>query len=346
MANEKFTQLPTVSNANTSDIIAAVQAGVSVQETLGQIAILMRNNIILSYSGDPNGNVAGSIYQLCWDTVNEVLYVCTTSGTALTATWTLAGSLTIPVPMAQGGTGKALTAANGGIVYSDADSMEILAATATAGQMFRSGSNAAPSWSTATFPATTTVSQLLYSSSANVVGGLATANSSSLVTNSTGVPSWSSTMTNGQLIIGSTSATPAAATLTAGANISISNGAGSITISSTGGGGYVWSEVTGTSQAMAVDNGYVANNAALVSLSLPTSSAVGDSIAIIGKGAGGWIITQGANQLVHIGSAVSTTGTGGSVASTNQYDSLELICTVANLEWTILGAPQGSLTVV
>jgi hypothetical protein len=43
-------------------------------------------------------------------------------------------------------------------------------------------------------------------------------------------------MSDGQLIIGSTGNTPDLATLTAGSNISISNGAGSITISANGGG--------------------------------------------------------------------------------------------------------------
>ncbi len=52
--------------------------------------------------------------------------------------------------LARGGTNKALTANNGGIVYSDADSLEILAGTVIANQMLISGSNAAPSWSTLT----------------------------------------------------------------------------------------------------------------------------------------------------------------------------------------------------
>lgn len=49
------------------------------------------------------------------------------------------------------------------------------------------GSNSA--FSTATYPATTTVSQILYSSSSNTVAGLATANSGVLTTSSGGVPS-------------------------------------------------------------------------------------------------------------------------------------------------------------
>src|ERR1700733_1125474 len=42
-------------------------------------------------------------------------------------------------------------------------------------------------------------------------------------------------LTNGQLIIGSTGAAPQAQTLTAGTGISITNGAGSVTVSATGG---------------------------------------------------------------------------------------------------------------
>jgi len=53
-----------------------------------------------------------------------------------------------------GRTMLALVAANGAIPYSDATTAQLLAPTATSGQMFRSGSNSAPSWSTATFPST------------------------------------------------------------------------------------------------------------------------------------------------------------------------------------------------
>ncbi|WP_415062166.1 tail fiber domain-containing protein [Bdellovibrio sp.] len=48
-----------------------------------------------------------------------------------------------------------------------------------------------PAWTTATYPATTTINQLLYSSGNNLVAGLATANSSVLTTNGSGVPIWS-----------------------------------------------------------------------------------------------------------------------------------------------------------
>lgn len=152
-------------------------------------------------------------------------------------------------------------------------------------------------------------------------------------------------LTNGQLLIGSTGADPVAATLTAGAGISIANGAGVITISGTGS-GIGWVEVSGTSQAMAADTGYVTSNVGLVTLTLPATAAFGTALNVIGKGSGGWIIAQNAGQNIQIGTLSSTIGVGGSVASTNFHDSLQLLCTTADTTWTILGGAQGNLTIV
>lgn len=341
MANEKVTQLPSVVSAALTDIYYAVQAGLSVQETGSQIFDLMLTNVVLNNAGNPNGLVAGTKYQLLWDTTNNVLYVCTTSGSASTAVWTLGGSVTFPISLTNGGTGASLTANNGGIVYSTASAMAILSGTATARQMLQSGASSAPAWSTATYPATTTINRLFYSSSNNVVNELATANSATLITNSSGVPAWTGSMTNGQVLIGSTGASPVLANLSAGPGVSISNGAGTITISGTGS-GIGWTEVTGTSQAMVSDAGYVANNGGLVTFTLPAAAAFGTALSVIGKGAGGWKITTGGGQSIQVGSI--TAGT--SVASTNQFDSIDLICTTANTVWTTVGAPQGTLSLV
>ena len=153
-------------------------------------------------------------------------------------------------------------------------------------------------------------------------------------------------LTNGQIAIGSTGADPVPANLIAGTNITITNAAGAVTISASGPGGFSWNNVTGTSQAMVSNNGYVANNAGLVTLTLPATSAFGDEIAVLGQGAGGWKIAQNVLQNIHLGSSVTTTGTGGSLASTNAFDSIYLICTVANTTWTVEGGPQGNITVV
>lgn len=110
---------------------------------------------------------------------------------------------------------------------------------------------------------------------------------------------------------------------------------------------FTWYTITAASQQMDSNNGYAANNAGVVTLTLPTTSTAGDLLEIAGQGAGGWLIAQAAAQQIHIGSSASTLGAGGSVASTNQFDSLRLRCLVANTIWTALGAPQSAgLTIV
>jgi hypothetical protein len=151
--------------------------------------------------------------------------------------------------------------------------------------------------------------------------------------------------TNGQVLVGSTGVDPVLATLTAGAGIAITNGAGSITITSNDG-GMAWTEVTVTGPtAMAVDNGYIANNAALVTLTLPAVAVVGDVVKVDGSGAGGWLIAQNAGQTVHFLGQDTTTGAGGSLASTTQYDCVTYRCIVANTDWVVESA-VGNLTVV
>jgi hypothetical protein len=209
MANERFTDLPVTSAATMTDIICAVQGytspgnlGLSVQETLQQVFNLFQNNIILFYAGNPNGNVAGVTYQFVWDTTDNLLYICTTSGTSSTAQWTLVTS---------GGAGN-------------------------------------------------------------------------------------------------------------------------------------FNTVTGTSASMLIDSTYQPNNAGLVTLTLPVLSPSGSIINVVGYGAGGWKIAQNSGQKILIGSAASTAGTGGYIASTNQYDSISLKCVVANTTWQANIGPQGIIT--
>ncbi len=116
-----------------------------------------------------------------------------------------------------------------------------------------------------------------------------------------------------------------------------SNGTNWYLVSSGGSGGLVWIEVTGTSQTASVNSGYILNNAALVTLTLPSTASLGDLIGVVGKGAGGWRIAQNANQIIHFGNADSTTGTSGRLDSTHRRDSLELVCVVSgsSTEWNV-----------
>lgn len=148
----------------------------------------------------------------------------------------------------------------------------------------------------------------------------------------------------GQVLIGTTASDPTAATLTAGTGVSITSASGAITINATGS-GLSWTDVTGTTQAMAVNNGYTANNAGLVTLTLPVTAAYGTTMAVVGKGAGLWKIAQNASQLIHFGTVTSTTGVTGSLAAIFQYDVVYLLCTVANLEFTVVDS-IGNITIV
>jgi len=98
-----------------------------------------------------------------------------------------------------------------------------------------------------------------------------------------------------------------------------------------------WTTVTGTTQSMLTNSGYVANNAAQVAFTLPTASSVGDVLQVQGKGAGGWRINQNASQTIYNGvtGTATTTGTSGYVDSTTQYASIRLVCVTANLDWAV-----------
>lgn len=281
------------------------------------------------------------------DDTNVTLTLGGTPATSLLQSVSLTLGWTGQLGVSRGGTGASAVGASGTLAQSDGSKYTFTTATypstaTSAGTILRAnGTN----WlaSTSTFADTYSASSLLYSNGANTVTGLATANSATLITNSTGVPSWTSSMTNGQLLIGSTGATPTLANLTAGSGISITNGAGSITISGVGG-GYSWNNITGTSQTMVADNGYVANNAGLVTLTLPTTAAFGTTLYIQGAGAGGWKIAQNTGQSINIGSVSTTTGVTGYLSSTNRYDGVQLLCIVANTTWVVLTGPQGNIT--
>lgn len=148
---------------------------------------------------------------------------------------------------------------------------------------------------------------------------------------------------DGQLLIGQTGGRPVNATLTAGAGISITNGAGAITIAATG--VEAWVEVTGTTQTIAANTNYIANNAAPVVFTLPATAAVGDTFTITGKGAGGWQIAQNAGQTIYFGDVATTTGTGGSLESTEDRDTVTIVCVTADDDFNVT-ASIGNITYV
>ena len=97
------------------------------------------------------------------------------------------------------------------------------------------GSNSV--FSTTTYPSTNAVSTLLYASSANVMGALATGNDGVLITSHTGVPSWLAGGTTGQVLTATTNSPPTWAAPAASGipTIGASTANGIVTWSGTGG---------------------------------------------------------------------------------------------------------------
>lgn len=146
----------------------------------------------------------------------------------------------------------------------------------------------------------------------------------------------------GQILIGTTALDPVAANLTAGAGITITPASGSITVASTGVGSLTWNDVAGTTQAAAVNNGYIISNAGQTTVTIPATAAVGSVFGVAGKGAAGWILQMNTGQIAHLGN--SATSSAGTLTSTNQWDSVQLVCVTANTTFTVL-CVQGNLTV-
>lgn len=121
-------------------------------------------------------------------------------------------------------------------------------------------------------------------------------------------------------------------------NLLYANNAGSWSSIGGSSGGLAWTEITTTSISAAINNGYVLNNASLVTLTLPAIAALGSIVRIAGKGAGGWTIAQNSGQTVFLGNKSSTTGASGHLDSTNRRDSIELVCVTANNDWDVISS--------
>ena len=111
-----------------------------------------------------------------------------------------------------------------------------------------------------------------------------------------------------------------------------------------GWGGITWTEVTTTSQTAVVNNWYATNNVWLVTVTLPATAVFWSIIRIVGSGAGGWKLAQNASQLIVwdsgwvVGLNQTTTGVGGFILSTDRYDSIELLCIIANTTFSVIGS--------
>jgi len=143
----------------------------------------------------------------------------------------------------------------------------------------------------------------------------------------------------------------------AGTGISVSASTGAVTFTNTGvqsfngatgavtaGVALAFSVIT-ADQTAAINTGYIANKGTLLTLTLPTTAAVGSVIRVSGMNAGLWKIAQNASGIIHFGKTDTTTGVGGYISSTLARDAVELVCVVANNEWNVISS-VGNITIV
>jgi len=151
-------------------------------------------------------------------------------------------------------------------------------------------------------------------------------------------------LTDGQVLIGDTGNPPQAATLTPGTGISIAGGAGSITISATGG-GFAVATVAGTSQTAAVNTMYILLNAGQTTVTLPSTFSVGDSVVLVGSTAntGGWVLTAETGDTITYNGAATTAG-GTITCSALSGQTIEVVADVANTSWVVTDTVNTLLT--
>jgi len=187
---------PTLGNMNTLGSGSITIAGSSNTLTT-QLTGLTNHNVLVGAGTSTITKVAPSA----------------TSGVALISQGAAADPTFGTVVVAGGGTGLTTLTAHA-LYVGNATSSPTALAIGSTGQVLQANTGADPGWSTATYPSTatgtgtilradgtnwsattatypttTTVNRILYSSSANVVGEITTANSGVLATNSSGVPS-------------------------------------------------------------------------------------------------------------------------------------------------------------
>jgi len=117
-----------------------------------------------------------------------------------------------------------------------------------------------------------------------------------------------------------------------GTGMNITGAGDNITFNTTG---TPWTDVTTTPYNLVINNAYTASAGGPVSFALPSVVPYGSMFSIINRN-NGFVITQGLGQQIHGGNQYTTSGAGGSLASTAVGDTVTLICTVANTEFFVL----------
>jgi hypothetical protein len=165
-----------------------------------------------------------------------------------------------------------------------------------------------------------TITASLDGNATNVTGTVAVTNGGTGATSLAG---------HGALVMNAAGTAATAVAPGASGEVLTSNGTSWVSASPAANGGIVWTTVTGTSQTAQVGHGYVTNNAARVTITLPATCSVGEIVKVVGLGAGGWAVEANGLSLVNkFGSTISSP-----YHSTGPGDAADLMCVVADTKW-------------
>jgi hypothetical protein len=87
---------------------------------------------------------------------------------------------------------------------------------------------------------------------------------------------------------------------------------------------FTWQTLSASHQ-MQSNHAYVLDSPILLLLNLPINPAIGDRIRLIGQGAGGWRITQNADQQVQAGNVATSVGITGRIDSIEPSAQVEIV---------------------
>jgi hypothetical protein len=312
-------------------------------------AAITANNGGIYYSTATNGALlAGTA------TANQVLL----SGSSTTPAWSTAtypATTTINQILysSSANTIAGITTANNGVlITSNTGVPSLLANSGTAGFVLTANSGAPPSWQVAGAPSGAALTE---SNDTNVTLTLGGTPATALLQAVSITAGWTGTLSGTR---GGTGVNNGASTLTYGGNVTFSGAftfTGTITANTsvtfpTSGTlattsqltGLTWNDVSGTTQAAVVNNGYIISNASQTTVTIPATAAEGSVFAVQGKGAAGWILKMNTGQVCNFGN--QPTSSAGTLTSTNLWDAVEIICVIANTTFSVRSS-IGNLTV-
>ncbi len=278
----------------------------------------------------------GQLILQCVDNAANYSNILTNASTSAARTWTfpdatgtvlVTGTAINSVPSIVLSSSTAYAVICGGTTSSNP--LQSVSGVGTSGQVLTSnGASALPTWQTSSTGSGTvnsgTANQIAYyATSGTAVSGLTGGNNTVLITDNSGVPSM---LANG----------------TAGYVLTANSGAPPSWQAAGGGGGFAWAAVAGTTQSAAVNTGYVIQNSSQTTVTLPATAALGSVVAVQGLGSAGWILAANTGQTISFGS--TATSSGGSFTSASRYDTIQVVCIVANTTWSVSFAVSAGLT--